>query len=309
MKKLTVLLFVFACCLSSCDSSKKKVRDSLEGYKLVYHSITALKDVALDPFNVAYRFHLYRAGGATEALRSELLPYATIFEGEDGQSDTLRFTEPVHQPFNDYIRAGEVVIHTYGTSLSDENAVWQVTATVDNSGLGYYVYSPVNGYWYLTMDKNEFTISNQGANRFRVQADAIYMAGMNSGSAWNWDLDLIVTRAQGSGSSLNNSRFEIEAGSVPAASGFVNSTDGARYRYEILEPVLYTTDCSYLNKSGGKEQVIRMEMKGYKGLDSMVLDFGQNYTSCDPGFTLSVRAEDDEKWTTQNYAPGGIWIQ
>lgn len=308
MKKLTLLLVAFAGLLGSC-SDKRSTSDSLKEYIQVYEAISYYNDAALDPFNVAYRFHLYREGGATQALKNELLPYATIFESVDGQTDTLRFTEALTKPFNDYARVGEIIIHTYGNSLSDENAVWQVTASSKDSDVWYYVYLEDFGYWNLAIDKNEYTISNEGKDRFRVQADAIYMSSLSTGAVWNWDLDLIVARTQGSGSSLANSRFEVTPNGVPASGGVLNSTTSARWRYEIIDPVLYSTDCSYPVKSGGKERIVRMDMKDYKGLDSVVMDMGQNYGTCHPGFSLSVRTEEDDKWTTHNYAPGGIWIQ
>ena len=289
----------------ACKNNKQPA-DSLAEYLPIYNGLAANKDVALDPFMIAYRLHLYRAGGATQALKNELFPTATITESTDGQSVTLNFTEPSVQPFDDFIRSGEVVIRTGGMSLADEGATWQVTANrTENT---YRILYPGKDYWQLGIDAGDYTVSNAGANRFRVEADAIYMSSFYLQSVWNWSLDMIITRTQGTGGDLSDSRFEIEAGSAPSAGGGLNATGGVRYRYEILEPLLYATDCGYLIKSGGIERIIRTDVKDYKGLDSLVADFGRTYNSCTPAFSIAVRTEDDKSWTTHHYGPNGEWL-
>ena len=304
MKKLIFFLLI-GTGLTACKNDTK-AGDSLAEYFPVYDGIVANKDVALDPFMIAYRLHLYQAGGATQALKNELFPTATITEGTDGQTVTLIFTEPSSQPIDDFSRSGEVTVRTGGTPLTDEGAVWQVTA--NNAEAIYNILYPGKDYWQLGIDAGDYTVSNAGENRFRVQADAIYMSSFYLQSLWNWSLDMIVTRTQGAGSDLSGSRFEMEAGDAPSAGGGLNTISGLRYRYEILEPLLYATDCGFLVRSGGIERIILTDMKDYTGRDSLVADFGLTYNSCAPAFSLSVRTADDKNWTTHHYTPNGELI-
>jgi hypothetical protein len=312
MKKIVFVLFAALSLLSGCDKDGKKQSDTFLAHLQVYDAVSLYNDLALDPFNVAYRYHIYLSGGKTQSLKNELLSQAQIIPSEDGLRDTIRFTEQQEAPQNDRVRGGDVVIHTFGSSLSDEGAVWRVTSNPNNE---YYLYDPSSTYWHVGLDdSNEYLITNKGADTFGVSAKEVYIASIVSYSQtiWNWDLDVLISRTQGSGTDLSNSHFEIAAAGedTPAASGFFNTSgDPVRYRYEIVNPVLYSSDCTYLKKSGGKEQIIRMDLQNYKGLDSLIFDFGQDINTCAPAFSVTAKTQDYTTWETHKYDPDRNWIE
>ncbi len=297
MKKLILLLS--ACTtLVACKSDNNGVSDTLSSYLDVYAALAANQHTAMDPFLIAYRYHLYQAAGETATAKSQYLPDAEITKSIDGQTVTLAFTPPAMPPTDDFMREGEVTIHTFGTSLLDQDAVWQITTTGDynltdltmvDAGLGI-------------QSDDEYLISHLGEGRWRVQADAIYLSSYFWGMIWNWDVDVIATRS--------SDRMTVEGTNAPLAGGGVsiNAETAARYRYEILDPLVYDFDCGLLVKSAGKERIVRTDMKDYRGLDSLVLDRGTSAASCTPGFSFSVRDEADSLWTTHQYGPNGEWL-
>ncbi len=299
MKKLILLLSACAA-LVACNDDKNP-GDALAQYLDIYAALAANQHTAMDPFLVAFRYHLYQEAGETSAAKSQYLPEATIEKNADDQRVTLTFKAADVPPTGDLSREGVLTIHTFGTSLLDEGAVWQITATNEGSGYDLTDWNMINATLYVESG-DEYLISHLGAGHWRVQTEAIYLRSHFLGTAWNWGVDVIATLLDG--------RMTIGAGSAPSAGGGmgVDTEVSARYRYEILDPLVYDPDCGLLVKSAGKERIVRTDRKDYKGLDSLVLDRGQSTGSCMPGFSFSVRAETDESWTTHQYGPNGEWL-
>lgn len=302
MKKILFPIISFLLLLASC--SKDKETDPLRGYLQAYQSLSMYMDVAMDPFHVAYRLHLYREGGETETLREKLFPQATVERAENGQTYTLTYAESTSLPNHDYYRLGDVIIHTYGAKLSEGNAVWKMET---NKEKPYFVYHPSYGYWIFELDPegNEYSIANNGSNSWNIRGDQFYMLNYYNQANSTWDLDIVVTRTDGSGSDLTNARFKMESGSHGHSGGTLGVD--VRYRYEILSPVIYSGACDYNTKSAGEDRFVRMDAYGYTGLDSIQVNYGQTVV-CNPNFSLSVRAEGDSGWQTNNYTFQGDWI-
>jgi hypothetical protein len=292
MKKRIGILAALLALIFSCKKSTPTDINPYAGYAEDYQNITLHNAVAMDPFYVAHRLDLYLNNGSPDTLRKELFNGASITT-DDGLSYLIDF-EPTAAPANDYLRYGQMIVHTHGQRLSETGAIWELAVDADSAYLmdmgGYGTIDVRIGPGGYTI---EATANNAWAVRGEVDLGMVYSA-----QAANWNVDAAVTQvAGGQNGHMADLRFQVETSPVPGSNGGL-TFDTRRYRYETLSPMLYMLSCNLGSRSGGEERIVRMDDYGYAGKDTIETDFGTQFV-CDPSFTLSTRI--DSVWTTMNF--------
>lgn len=298
MKKIILPIILLFSGLVSCNSGSDNDYDSYEFYKELYQMITTQNNVAMDPFNVAYRLNIYLEEGETQAIKDKLFPTQTEIKTEDNKVYTIVYAySEADLNRKDLARQGTLIIDTHGSKLSEENAVWEISTNSDNA----YAVLLQQNMWGMDLFKGEYVISNQdGELSWNIQGDQLYLYlyGLAEYGHVSWGIDVNVKQVKGEGLS-DDARFAVESG-VQKNSGTIMGISFP-FRYEIMEPLFYSIGCNYLQKSGGKERLIAMDQHFFitPESDTIVFNFGNNWNSCMPEF--SIMAKPDSVWETRHY--------
>ncbi len=94
---------------------------------------------------------------------------------------------------------------------------------------------------------------------------------------------------------LEDLRFEVQTNDI--------ETNGGKYsyignlRYETLQPLLYKTECEFMQKAGGEEWFEFMEYDyGFYPLDTLVFNRGADF-QCNVGYSITGRDEEGKRIT------------
>ena len=294
MKKSLLPIFILISLVAvSCKTTRVET-DPFATYINRYQQITLHNSLAIDPFNVSYRLNMYLNNGKSEELRLALFRDAEITT-YDNKIYHIVYPGQSGRPLDDQLRAGKVIIHTGGVSLSEAGAIWQVSVdSIDP----YYIDMGDEGVVDLKMELGDYVIETTQEKTWNVQANDLYYGKLYPSQTAVWNINMTVKQTQGSPNDIQiaNHRFEVEANTPGLNGGLAFSVE--RYRYEILSPLLYMASCGFLNKSGGEERIILMDNYGFDGKDTMEVNMGAQYV-CFPAYTISARI--DSIWTTQYY--------
>lgn len=298
MNRIILPLVAVALLFVSCDKSKSEIPDPFEGYKGLYNLVSVQNNVAMDPFNVAYRLNIYLNAiknnpSNAQSLRTKFFEGAEI-STKDNETYTLKYTFPTQMPVNDLWRNGTVIINTHGQDLSAPNAIWEVTTDSDNP----YILS-INDYGVLEqrLEAGKYQITTVSENRWEVNANEMYIRMISMGLFSLWNVSVFVEQTKGGQvPDLANAEFKIETN--PAVVNGGKTLYSSRIHYATLSPVLYAAACKYLSKAGGQEQIVVMDSYDLVGTDTIKYDRGRELI-CNPSYTITAKV--DGKETTRYY--------
>ena len=302
MKRLVLPIIAALALLSSCNNSKGEDYDPFAIYLEWYKLTSAQNDLALDPFNVAYRLNVYLKAVAADPRQAETLRNR-FFEGaqiltKDNKTYTISYTFRTGEVRRDLNRQGDVIVHTEGADLSTPGTTWTVTTT---QARPYQVNLTNYGIIEQRLSTGSYMIRTTAADQWEVVTpnDGVYMRMTAMGLYSNWYVGVKITQVQGNQTpdALTDARFQVEI--LPGNENGGKNLYSSYFRYQILSPLLYQAQCTYLQKSGGEERIIPLDANtGSVGIDSVTYDRG-NQWMCNPPY--SVTAKLDGQTTTRYY--------
>lgn len=239
----------------ACDSNTKnnETNDIFLDYIQWNQLATLHNDLALDPFNIAYRLNIYLKADNKDEVFEELFKGAEL--RVSGNEYTVQYNAVVESQM-DFARTGRVVINTYGEDFSEEDSQWQITT--DNNhpyivrrGGGYGVYE-------MKMNTGDYNVVSKGNKKWHIQGSGVYQLYSEVGYFTDWDINVYMTQTKGNAdytSLFDEVEFELETDPSKATGG--KTFYEIPLKYDIISPVIYTNKCNtYLSKTAGEERII-----------------------------------------------------